>query len=148
MLVRVDAVNTRLASIDPILKRFRQSVLAAATSGRLSEAWRTAIGAKVAPDAVAGTPFRAMQMTQLQSNTRTPLKTGPFGTLLLKSEHVDHGIDVIGIENIDRGRFRAGSKIFVTPEKASELSAYDLLPGDVIISRSGTVGEVCVYRRG
>ena len=37
---RVDAVNTRLARVAPLLKRFRQSVLAAATSGRLTEDWR------------------------------------------------------------------------------------------------------------
>ena len=35
VLTRVDAVNTRLARVAPLLKRFRQSVLAAATSGRL-----------------------------------------------------------------------------------------------------------------
>ena len=40
LLARVDAVNTRLARVAPILKRFRQSVLAAATSGRLTEDWR------------------------------------------------------------------------------------------------------------
>lgn len=37
---RVDAVSTRLAHVAPILKRFRQSVLAAATSGHLTEDWR------------------------------------------------------------------------------------------------------------
>ena len=36
VLTRVDAVNTRLARVAPLLKRFRQSVLAAATSGRLT----------------------------------------------------------------------------------------------------------------
>jgi type I restriction enzyme S subunit len=41
VLTRVDAVNTRLARVATILKRFRQSVLAAATSGRLTEDWRT-----------------------------------------------------------------------------------------------------------
>ena len=40
VLTRVDAVNTRLARVGPLLKRFRQSVLAAATSGRLTEDWR------------------------------------------------------------------------------------------------------------
>ncbi|MBB1160637.1 restriction endonuclease subunit S [Aquariibacter albus] len=40
VLSRVDAVNTRLARVAPILKRFRQSVLAAATSGRLTVDWR------------------------------------------------------------------------------------------------------------
>jgi type I restriction enzyme, S subunit len=41
VLTRLDAVNTRLARVAPLLKRFRQSVLAAATSGRLTEDWRT-----------------------------------------------------------------------------------------------------------
>lgn len=40
VLTRVDALNDRLARITPLLKRFRQSVLAAATSGRLTEDWR------------------------------------------------------------------------------------------------------------
>lgn len=39
-LARVDTLNDRLARITPLLKRFRQSVLAAATSGRLTEDWR------------------------------------------------------------------------------------------------------------
>lgn len=42
VLTRVDAVNTRLARVAPLLKRFRQSVLAVATSGRLTEDWREA----------------------------------------------------------------------------------------------------------
>lgn len=44
VLTRVDAVNTRLARVAPLLKRFRQSVLAAAISGRLTNEWRSAIG--------------------------------------------------------------------------------------------------------
>ncbi|PHV28609.1 hypothetical protein CSQ93_08400 [Janthinobacterium sp. BJB426] len=103
---------------------------------------------KAASDAVKETPFSAKQMAHLLSKVRTPLKTGPFGTLLSKSEHVAQGIEVVGIENIDHGKFLAGSKIRITPEKALELSAYDLQAGDVIISRSGTVGEVCVIPAG
>lgn len=40
VLAQVDAIKTRLDSIPAILKRFRQSVLAAAVSGRLTEEWR------------------------------------------------------------------------------------------------------------
>jgi type I restriction enzyme S subunit len=40
MLARVDACRERLDRIPAILKRFRQSVLAAATSGKLTEEWR------------------------------------------------------------------------------------------------------------
>lgn len=39
VLARVDACRDRLARVAPLLKRFRQSVLAAAYSGRLSEDW-------------------------------------------------------------------------------------------------------------
>ena len=37
LLARVDACRDRLALVTPLLKRFRQSVLAAATTGRLTE---------------------------------------------------------------------------------------------------------------
>lgn len=40
VLARVDACRERLDRIPAILKRFRQSVLAAATSGKLTEEWR------------------------------------------------------------------------------------------------------------
>jgi type I restriction enzyme S subunit len=48
VLTRVDAVNTRLARVAPLLKRFRQSVLSAATSGRLTEDWRATATAQSA----------------------------------------------------------------------------------------------------
>ncbi len=41
VLARVDACRDRLDRIPALLKRFRQSVLAAATSGGLTEDWRT-----------------------------------------------------------------------------------------------------------
>ena len=40
LLARVNVVRERLAKVKEILKRFRQSVLAAACSGRLTEEWR------------------------------------------------------------------------------------------------------------
>lgn len=41
MLARLDAANEHLSRVAPLIKRFRQSVLAAATSGRLTAHWRT-----------------------------------------------------------------------------------------------------------
>ncbi|CAA0081107.1 Type-1 restriction enzyme EcoKI specificity protein [Zhongshania aliphaticivorans] len=40
LLAQVDTLKTRLDAIPAILKRFRQSVLAAAVSGKLTEEWR------------------------------------------------------------------------------------------------------------
>lgn len=53
VLTRVDAVNDRLARVAPLLKRFRQSVLATATSGRLTEDWRINASAKSASEELA-----------------------------------------------------------------------------------------------
>jgi type I restriction enzyme S subunit len=44
LLAQVDSLKTRLAAIPNILKRFRQSTLAAATSGKLTEQWREEYG--------------------------------------------------------------------------------------------------------
>jgi len=84
----------------------------------------------------------------LLSAERAGIKTGPFGSLLKKHEHRAEGVPVLGIENIGITKYIYGSKIHVQESKASQLSAYDAQPGDVLISRSGTVGEVCVVPEG
>ena len=53
-------------------------------------------------------------------------------------------LECLFIFDIDRMKFAAGSKIHVSVEKALELQDYELFAGDIVISRSGTVGEVCV----
>jgi type I restriction enzyme S subunit len=76
----VDAVNTRLARVVPLLKRFRQSVLAAATSGRLTEDWRLSADVenewqltdvqRVAHVGTGSTPLRSN--TEFFASTGTP----------------------------------------------------------------------------
>ncbi len=89
-----------------------------------------------------------VQIHQVLSLNRPGLKTGPFGSLLKKHEHKKNGVPVLGIENIQRMEFVPGNKIFVTSHKAQELSSYDVQEGDILISRSGTVGEACVVPSG
>ena len=74
---------------------------------------------------------------------RKGMSTGPFGTMIKKHEHKSSGVPMLGIENIGDGTFVDGNKIFVTEEKAQELKSFALKAGDIIISRSGTVGEIC-----
>lgn len=83
-------------------------------------------------------------IAQIVSAGRDALKTGPFGTLLKKHEHRSSGVPVLGIENICSMRFIRKTKISITFEKARQLNDYAAQPGDVLVSRSGTVGEVCV----
>ena len=85
---------------------------------------------------------------QLLPPERDAMKTGPFGSLLKKHEHKTVGVPVLGIENISSMKFLQGSKIHISKDKAKELNGYKVNPGDIIISRSGTVGEVCVVPDG
>lgn len=58
VLARVDACRDRLDHIPAILKRFRQSVLAAATSGKLTEDWRADQVARMQPQAESANTAR------------------------------------------------------------------------------------------
>lgn len=84
-----------------------------------------------------------VSLNWLLTTEKKPMTTGPFGTALKKSEHQPRGVSVLGIENIGNGKFLSGNKIFVTEEKAEELVPFKVHSGDIIISRSGTVGEIC-----
>jgi type I restriction enzyme S subunit len=82
-------------------------------------------------------------LSWLLSITKKPMTTGPFGIMLKKSEHQISGVAVLGIENIGEGKFIRGNKIFITGEKYRELTAFEVKAKEIIISRSGTVGEIC-----
>ena len=94
--------------------------------------------------AFEGKDWERVTIEKFLSKNRKPMATGPFGTMLKKHEHKQTGVPVLGIENIERGIFQQCNKIFVSPEKAEELKAFELHTNDVIISRSGTVGELCL----
>ena len=89
-----------------------------------------------------------VSLSCLVSVEKKPMTTGPFGTVLKKHEHEKSGIPVLGIENIGEGRFIPGNKIFVSDEKAEVLGSFEVEPGELIISRSGTVGEICIVPEG
>jgi len=85
-----------------------------------------------------------VRLSMMLIPTKEGMKTGPFGSLLKKHEHQAAGVPVLGIENIEPMQFVHGSKIHITDAKAEQLAGYDVRHGDLLISRSGTVGEVCV----
>jgi type I restriction enzyme S subunit len=94
--------------------------------------------------AFEGKEWERVTIERFLTKNGRPMATGPFGTMLKKHEHKQSGIPVLGIENIGKGVFQDGNKIFVTEAKAAELKSFVLHTNDVIISRSGTVGELCL----
>ena len=71
-------------------------------------------------------------------------KTGPFGSLLHKSDYVEGGIPAINPMQINDGQIEPTSSMSVTEEAAKTLSNFRLYAGDIVIARRGEMGR-CAY---
>ena len=72
------------------------------------------------------------------------MRSGPFGSALLKEELVDSGIPLLGIDNVLPELFVKDYRRFVSSEKAKQLRRYQVRAGDMMITIMGTVGRCCV----
>lgn len=72
------------------------------------------------------------------------LKTGPFGSALKIEHWVDQGWPVITIGSLGEGILDSRELLYVADETAKRLSAYQLMPGDVVFSRVADVGRSVV----
>lgn len=72
------------------------------------------------------------------------IRSGPFGSALLKHELVEDGIPLLGIDNIHAEHFEPEFRRFVSERKFLELAKYKVRPRDVVITIMGTVGRCCV----
>lgn len=132
-----------VSKIEELFSRLDASVAELKTAKEKLKVYRQAV-LKEAFDKASSSNSKEMTIDSLLTKTRKGMSTGPFGTMLKKFEHQRAGVPVLGIENIGEGKFVPGNKIFVTAEKATELQAFRVHTGDIIISRSGTVGELCI----
>jgi type I restriction enzyme S subunit len=80
----------------------------------------------------------------LFDGARGGAKCGPFGSALKKHEYVETGVPVWGIPNVLPNQFVEAASLFISEKKFNELSAYAVQPGDLLFSRAGTVGRICV----
>ncbi|ADE16973.1 restriction modification system DNA specificity domain protein (plasmid) [Nitrosococcus halophilus Nc 4] len=85
---------------------------------------------------------------EVVSNPKEDIRCGPFGTQLKVRELVPEGIPLLGIENVHNDHFVSNTEKFLTEKKAEELSRFDACPGDVLITRMGSIGRACVVPKG
>lgn len=94
-----------------------------------------------------GFPIRSLPEFYISQQEGT--KCGPFGSALKKDELVESGIPVWNMDNIDiSGKTVSPFRMWITEEKYKELQTYSVVDGDVLISRAGTVGKMCVADSG
>jgi type I restriction enzyme S subunit len=91
--------------------------------------------------------FPVRKLSEFYINPKEGTKCGPFGSALKRDELVDSGIPVWNMDNIDpSGRMLLPFRMWITKEKYEELATYSVIDGDIIISRAGTVGKMCVAK--
>jgi type I restriction enzyme S subunit len=128
LLARVDACRERLDRVPAILKRFRQSVLATATSGELTREWREERGIDEAWDEL---PLEEI----IEGKPRNGYSP----------KAVDHATPVksLTLTATTTGRFR-GEHFKYIDEQIPADSHLWLRPGDVLIQRANTLEYVGV----
>ena len=81
----------------------------------------------------------------LGADPHNTVQTGPFGAQLHNTDFVASGVPVIAVGNLTGTGFKREGLYFIKPEKAAQLSRYDIWSGDILFARSGaTLGKVCV----
>ncbi|MDA4941660.1 restriction endonuclease subunit S [Acinetobacter baumannii] len=129
LLAQVDSIKARLERIPEILKQFRQSVLAAAVSGKLTEEWRGERNLPLWIDGILG------QFIEKPSYG-TSEKSQPAGD-----------VPVLRMGNLQNGEVDWTDLVYTSnPE---EISKYRLEPGDVLFNRTNSpelVGKTSIYR--
>jgi type I restriction enzyme S subunit len=147
VLARVDACRDRLDRLPALLKRFRQSILAAATSGQLTEDWRTEtqqFGAATNDDLPPGWKWSSPE--NIKSKDKYALAIGPFGSNLKVPDYRPEGIPLVFVREIRARQFGGSATKYVTEEKAKELSAHSISGGDLLITKMGDPpGDTAIY---
>ena len=131
VLARVNACRERLARVEPLLKRFRQAVLAAAMSGHLTEDWRASrkITESWKPVTLAGICRRERVIT--------------YGVIKLGDEVAD-GVPCLRTSNVRWMRIELEGMKRIADSLSTEYSRTILHGDEVLVNVRGTLGGVSV----
>jgi type I restriction enzyme S subunit len=130
LFVLAKSTRSHLSRVQAILKHFRQAVLAAACSGKLTQ------------DRGLSVSWEEVQLGDLALEIRT----GPFGSALHKSDYVRGGIPVINPTNIVAGKIVPSARASISKQTFFRLREYALEEGDIVIGRRGEMGRCAVVR--
>jgi type I restriction enzyme S subunit len=129
-LAAVDACRQRLDGVAAILKRFRQAVLAAATSGELTREWREERGIE-----------KAWRPTTFGSVCEY-ITVGYVGKMA--NQYVSAGVPFLRSLNVRPFRFDEENLAYISEDFHRSISKSALAPGDLAVVRTGAPGQCCV----
>lgn len=172
VLARVDACHDRLRNVPAILKRFRQSVLSAACSGRLTEEWRATEPSKTNAAQLAYALHGAHESAggHKAGNAAAPtegvhdlsadlfppewalvtlrdlvLPDRPITYGILKpGPELEDGVPYVRVANFPGEKLNLSTIRKTSPKMDGEFKRSRLRPGDILLSIRGTVGRLIV----
>lgn len=155
LLSRVKTSRDRLSRVPGILKRFRQAVLAAACSGRLTEVWRRRhelsesgtdlvnrlCGKNSACEPLFDLPAAWTWSTCTALTDRN--RTTTYGVIKL-GDSVEGGIPTLRSSDVRWLRIDTSSVKQIAPAIAANYSRTFLRGGEIVVTVRGTLGGVAV----
>ncbi|HET9226731.1 MAG TPA: restriction endonuclease subunit S [Thermoanaerobaculia bacterium] len=155
LLSQIRQTRRRLARLPRILKRFRQSVLADAYSGRLTEDWRARRSDRELPRFSDATDWEIPEPLEVPDIPETwtlvalndLVSQFQYGTSLRAEGDARTGIPVLRMSNIQDGRTDLSVLKYVD-RAAPGIDAFRLKSGDILFNRTnspGLVGKAAVF---
>lgn len=146
-------IATILSSVDNVIEKTRAQIdkLKDLKTGMMQELLTKGIGHTEFKDSPVGripVGWEVVNLECLLASVDYSMRSGPFGSSLLKHELVEIGVPYLGIDNVHVERFERKFKRFVTTEKYQELSKYAVRENDIMVTIMGTVGRCCVVPKG
>jgi type I restriction enzyme, S subunit len=143
-----------LTSVDEVIEKTQSQIdkLQDLKKGTMNELLTKGIGHTEFKDSELGRIPKSWEVSTgealLDPNERYPMRSGPFGSALLKNELVSEGIPFLGIDNVHREFFKTDYHRFISEPKFNELKRYQVFPDDVMVTIMGTVGRCCLVPKG
>ncbi len=82
-----------------------------------------------------------------QLSDEAEIKIGPFGSLLHKEDYITGGHALVNPSHIIDGKIVTDNDLTISDEKYTELDAYHLIEGDVVMGRRGEMGRCAVVNQ-
>ncbi|MEZ9440291.1 restriction endonuclease subunit S [Vibrio atlanticus] len=165
LLSQVESSKTALERIPKILKRFRQSVLASAMSGKLTERWR--LDQQFVNVSQEISSLEELRKSVVKGRNKIPqqhLKSEEYDIPSVwqwvsldsltkqivdgahhKPKYVENGVPFISVKDIKNGLIDFSGTKFISKEEHIELTKRcSVNRGDLLITKSGTIGRTAI----
>ena len=160
LLTQVDTLKPRIDAIPALIKRFHQSVLAAAISGELTNEWRqnspaTKVPYATSKEEIAFDGIESKEKYFNEPSTWQWMRLGAAASLINgdrgknypnKSEYVAQGLPFINTGHIEpNGTISIHRMNFITKEKFDSLRGGKIKNGDLVYClRGATMGKTAI----